>query len=71
MKPFIFLKVIEAFKKASRREVKYKIVSRREGDVASSYCDASLAKKELDWQAEKTIQEMCKFFIYFNYTLLR
>lgn len=54
------LDLIKAFSKASGKEVKYEIVARREGDVASSYADASLAEKELKWKAEKHLSEMCK-----------
>uniref|UniRef100_A0A1B6KVW1 UDP-glucose 4-epimerase n=2 Tax=Graphocephala atropunctata TaxID=36148 RepID=A0A1B6KVW1_9HEMI len=54
------LEVVEAFNKASGRQVKYEVVGRREGDVAVSYCDSNLARDELGWQAEKTLQEMCE-----------
>ncbi|XP_054276252.1 UDP-glucose 4-epimerase-like [Macrosteles quadrilineatus] len=54
------LEVIEAFKTASGKDVKYKVVGRREGDIAESYCDASLASKELNWKAEKSLKEMCE-----------
>jgi len=54
------LEVVEAFKAASGREVKYKIVDRREGDIAESYCDATLARNELHWVANKTLQDMCE-----------
>uniref|UniRef100_A0A1B6FBE9 UDP-glucose 4-epimerase n=1 Tax=Cuerna arida TaxID=1464854 RepID=A0A1B6FBE9_9HEMI len=54
------LEVVEAFNKASGRRVKYEVVGRREGDVAVSYCDSSLARTELGWQAVKTLQEMCE-----------
>lgn len=54
------LEMISAFKKASGKTINYEIVKRREGDVASSYADASLAKKELGWIAKKDINDMCK-----------
>ncbi|XP_017891678.1 UDP-glucose 4-epimerase isoform X1 [Ceratina calcarata] len=53
------LEVIKAFEKASGRKISYKIVERRAGDVATSYADPSLAKKELGWQATKNIDDMC------------
>lgn len=58
-KGYSVLEVIEAFEKASRRNIPYKIVDRRPGDIATSYADASLAKKELGWQATKNIDDMC------------
>lgn len=51
--------VIDAFKKASGRDIPYQITSRRPGDVPKYYADPTLAKKELDWVAEKGIDEMC------------
>lgn len=51
--------VVEAFKKASGKEVPYKVVGRREGDVAIAFCDSSRAWKDLEWRAEKNLQDMC------------
>lgn len=53
------LEVVAAFKKASGQEIKYKIVGRREGDIATSYCDTTLAKNELGWEAKKNLDDMC------------
>lgn len=54
------LEMINAFKKASGQTIKYDIVDRREGDVAASYADPMLARKELGWIATKDIDDMCK-----------
>ena len=54
------LEVVKAFKKASGKEIKYKITSRRDGDIAICYANASLAKELLDWEAKKDIDDMCK-----------
>ena len=53
------LEVINAFEKASGKKVNYKIVDRRPGDIAACYADASKAKKELGWVAERGIEQMC------------
>ncbi|WP_420842538.1 UDP-glucose 4-epimerase GalE [Halalkalibacter alkaliphilus] len=53
------IEMVEAFKKASNREVPYSIVERRPGDVGICYADPSKAKEELGWSAEKGIEEMC------------
>lgn len=53
------LEAVSAFKRASNRDIPYKIVARRDGDVAEIYANAERAAKLLDWQAEKTIDEMC------------
>ena len=57
---FSVLEVIDAFQEASGRNIPYEIVERRAGDIAVSYADSSLAKKELNWEAEKGIDEMCR-----------
>ena len=54
------LEVISAFEKASGRKIPYEIISRREGDVAQCYADASLAEEKLSWKAERDILSMCK-----------
>lgn len=53
------LQMIEAIRKASGKEVPYKIVARRPGDVATCYADPSFAEKTLGWKAEKGLDEMC------------
>lgn len=53
------LEVVNAFSKASGKEVAYKIVDRRPGDIACCYANPALAKELLDWQAEFGIQAMC------------
>lgn len=53
------LEMVSAFEKASGKKIPYKIVGRREGDVASCYADPSKAKRELRWSADRGIDEMC------------
>lgn len=53
------LDVIKAFSKACGHDVPYQIKPRRPGDIATCYSDASLAKKELNWEAKFGIEEMC------------
>lgn len=54
------LDVVKAFEKATGKEVKYKIVERREGDIATCYANPSKAEKELNWKANKTLEDMCR-----------
>ena len=54
------LQIVKAFEDATGVEVKYKIVERRPGDIATCYADPSKAKNELGWEAKKGIEEMCK-----------
>jgi len=53
------LEMVNAFAKASGKEVAYKIVERRPGDIACCYANPALAKKLLGWHAEYGIQAMC------------
>ena len=56
------LDIIKAFSKSSGKEIPYKIVDRRAGDIAISFADPSKAEKELGWKAEKNLEDMCKDF---------
>ena len=51
--------MVKAFSSASNKEVAYKIVERRAGDIACCYADPALAKEMLGWEATHGIQEMC------------
>ena len=51
------LEVIQAFEKVSKIKLNYKIVGRREGDITSAFADTTLAKVELGWKTEKTLEE--------------
>ena len=53
------LEVVEAFKKASGREIPYEIAPNRPGDAAICYADATKAKEELGWVAQRDIEKMC------------
>lgn len=59
-KGFSVLQMIEAFSKACGKQIPYVIKPRRPGDIAECYADAALAKKELGWEAERGIDEMCE-----------
>ena len=54
------LEMVEAFKKASGKKVSYKIAERRAGDIATCFADPSYAKKVLEWEATRGIDEMCE-----------
>lgn len=54
------LDMVNAFSKASDRQINYKIMPRRRGDIAACYADASKANKILDWKAARGIGEMCR-----------
>lgn len=54
------LEVIELFSEVAGRAVDYRIVERRPGDVASCYADSRAAKTLLNWEAKKSLREMCE-----------
>jgi len=58
-KGYSVLDVIKAFGEVSGRKIPYQFVERRAGDIAISYANPEKAEKELDWHAEKSLQEMC------------
>ena len=53
------LDVVNAFAKASAKNIPYEILPRRLGDVAINYANASLAKSLLGWRASRSLEEMC------------
>lgn len=59
-KGYSVLEMIKAFEKASGKQVPYKIVNPRPGDVAICYADPNKAKANLGWIAKKQIDEMCE-----------
>jgi UDP-glucose 4-epimerase len=53
------LELLDAFRRASGREIPAVVVDRRPGDAAASYADVSLAERELGWKATRTIDDAC------------
>ena len=54
------LQVVHAFEKACGHPINYQIKPRRPGDIAMCYCDPAKAKRELGWEAQYGIEEMCE-----------
>ena len=59
-KGYSVLDIVKNFEAATGVKIPYVIKPRRAGDIATCYCDASKAEKELDWKAENGIREMCE-----------
>ena len=53
------LEMVRAFAKASGRQIPYRVVARRPGDIAQCYADPTLAGTLLGWRAASSIDEMC------------
>lgn len=54
------LDIVKNFEAASGVKIPYTIKDRRPGDIATCYCDASKAKEELHWVAERNLKKMCE-----------
>ena len=54
------LDLVHNFQDANGVEIPYVIVDRRPGDVGTCYSDATKAKEELGWTAQKTLADMCR-----------
>ena len=54
------LELIQTFEKVNNLKLNYCIGERRPGDIPACYADPSKAEKELNWKANKGIEEMCK-----------
>lgn len=51
------LEIIETFEKVNQTKVPYKIGPRRDGDIATCFADASKIKKEMNWEAKKSLED--------------
>ena len=67
-KGYSVLEVLHAYEHACGKELAYKIMDRRPGDIAECYADTEKAEKVLGWKAQYGIEEMCedswKFTLY-------
>jgi UDP-glucose 4-epimerase len=54
------LELVEAFNKVTGKEIPYRIVERRLGDIATCYADSTYAFEKLNWKAEFNLIKMCE-----------
>ena len=54
------LDVVHAFENANDIDIPYEIVERRPGDIAVGYADPTKAKDLLGWEAEHSLEDMCR-----------
>ncbi len=52
--------MLHAYEHACGKELAYKIMDRRPGDIAECYADTEKAEKVLGWKAQYGIEEMCE-----------
>ncbi len=58
-KGYSVLDVIHSFEKAYGHKLPYRIAPRRAGDLPEYYADADKAKRELGWEAQLSLDDMC------------
>lgn len=58
-KGYSVLDVLHAFEEACGKKLPYRIAPRRPGDIATCYADPSKAKQLLNWEAKRTLADMC------------
>jgi UDP-glucose 4-epimerase len=54
------LELVNAFMKVNKINIPYEITDRRPGDIAVSFASVDKAKKELNWEAKLTIEDMVR-----------
>ncbi len=54
------LDLVSCFESVSGVKVPFKISDRRPGDIDSCYADSSYAKEILNWEATRSLEEMCR-----------
>ena len=58
--PYTVQEMVDTFIKVNNVDVPYQYAERRDGDLPIFYADSNKAKEELNWVAEKTLEDMCK-----------
>ena len=53
------LEIIKTYERVNGLKIPYRITARREGDIASSYADPKKANTKLDWEAIRSLEDMC------------
>ncbi|MDZ7720289.1 MAG: UDP-glucose 4-epimerase GalE [Balneolaceae bacterium] len=57
---YTVLELVKTFEEVNEVSIPYEIAPRRDGDAASCYADPSKAERELDWKADRGLEEMCR-----------
>lgn len=54
------LQLLRTFERVTKTSIPFQIKARREGDIVSMYANANLAKEELGWSTQFSLEQMCK-----------
>jgi len=60
------LELLHAYEKACGKEIPYKFVPRRDGDIAICYADCGKAKQQLKWTAKLNVDQMCQSMVTYT-----
>ena len=52
--------LVKTFERVNNLKLNYKVAPRRAGDVVAVWADTALANKELNWHAERTLEQTLK-----------
>ena len=58
-KGYSVMQILQTFMQVNNIQVPYQVTQRRCGDSASCYADCQLAREQLGWQAEKSLEQIC------------
>ena len=54
------LDMVKTFRDVNQVALPYVIVGHRPGDIATVYADPTKSREKLHWQAEQTLEDMCR-----------
>jgi len=54
------LDLIKSYEKATSKKIPYTLTHRRPGDIDKCYADTKKANKKLQWEATKSLEDMCR-----------
>ena len=60
------LEMVEAYKKASGKDIPYNIAPRRDGDLPAYWAEPKKANELLGWSANYTIDDICRDSLHWH-----
>lgn len=58
-KGYSVLEIIRAFESSSGKNIPFKVVARRQGDIATCFADPSEALRQIHWKANRDLSAIC------------
>jgi len=63
---YTVLDMVEAFEQATGKAISYQITNRRVGDIATCFAKVDKSEQQMNWKAERNLEEMCSSAWYFQ-----